>query len=81
MNYIGTNENETIDISANKLKLSPEVLKKSLDSGRTKYNPDPRLIETGIKRFTDDLIAIKVLTRQMNTSELFDFTFYDRVKK
>lgn len=81
MNYIETNESETINISADKLKISPEVLKNSLDSGRTKYNPDPRLIEAGIKRFTDDLIAIKVLTRQMNTSELFDFTFYDRVKK
>ena len=81
MNYIATNENETINISADKLKISPEVLKNSLDSGRTKYNPDPRLIEAGIKRFTDDLIAIKVLTRQMNSSELFDFTFYDRVKK
>lgn len=81
MNYIKTNENETINISANKIKISPEILKKSLDSGRTKYNADPRLIESGIKRFSDDLIAIKVLTRQMNTSELFDFTFYDRVKK
>jgi NitT/TauT family transport system substrate-binding protein len=81
MNFIETNESETINISANKLKISPDVLKKSLDSGRTKYNADPRLIETGIKRFTDDLIAIKVLTRQMNTSELFNFTFYDRVKK
>jgi len=81
MNYIGTNENETINISANKLKISPDVLKKSLDSGRTKYNADPRLIEGGIKRFSDDLVAIKVLTRQMNTSDLFDFTFYDKVNK
>lgn len=81
MNYIETNENETINISANKLKISPDVLKKSLDSGRTKYNADPRLIESGIMQFSDDLVAIKVLTRQMNTSELFDFTFYDRVKK
>jgi NitT/TauT family transport system substrate-binding protein len=80
-NYIETNENETINISANKLKISQEVLEKSLDSGRTRYNADPRLIESGIKRFSDDLVAIKVLTRQMNTSELFDFTFYDRVKK
>lgn len=81
MNYIATNERETINISADKLKISPDVVKTSLESGRTKYNPDPRLIEAGIKRFTDDLIAIKVLTRQMNSSELFDFTFYDRVKK
>ncbi|MDO8726888.1 MAG: ABC transporter substrate-binding protein [Candidatus Methanoperedens sp.] len=81
MNYIATDESETINISANKLKISPDVIKTSLDSGRTKYNPDPRLIEAGIKRFTDDLISIKVLTRQMNSSELFDFTFYDRVTK
>jgi len=81
MDFIETNENETINISANKLKISQEVLEKSLDSGRTKYDANPRLIESGIKRFIDDLIAIKVLTRQMNTSELFDFTFYDRVKK
>jgi NitT/TauT family transport system substrate-binding protein len=81
MNYIETNENETINISANKLKISPDVLEKSLDSGRTKYSADPRLIEGGIKRFSDDLIAIKVLTRQMNTSDLFDFTFFDRTNK
>src|SRR3989337_1199672 len=35
MNYIDTNENETINISANKLKLAPEILKRSLESGRT----------------------------------------------
>lgn len=81
MDFIKTNESETINISANKLKISQDVLKKSLDSGRTKYNADPRLIESGIKRFSDDLVAIKVLTRQVNTSELFDFTFYDRVNK
>ncbi|MDD5614811.1 MAG: ABC transporter substrate-binding protein [Candidatus Methanoperedens sp.] len=81
MDFIKTNESETINISANKLKISQEVLEKSLDSGRTKYNADPRLIESGIKRFSDDLVAIKVLTRQVNTSELFDFTFYDRVNK
>ena len=81
MDFIETNENETITISADKLKISPDVLRKSLDSGRTKYNADPRLIERGIMRFSDDLIAIKVLTRQMNTSELFDFTFYDKAIK
>ncbi len=81
MNYIETDEIETINISADKLKISPDVLKKSLDSGRTRYNPDPKLIESGIQRFADDLVAIKVLTRQVNTSDLFDFTFYDRAKK
>ena len=80
MNYIKTNETDTINISANKLKLSEDVLKNSLESGRTKYNPDPRLIESGIQRFSDDLIKIKVLNRQMNSSELFDFSFYDQVK-
>jgi len=80
MDYIKTNETETINISANKLKLSEDVLKNSLESGRTKYNPDPRLIESGIQRFSDDLIKIKVINRQMNSSELFDFSFYDQVK-
>lgn len=80
MDYIETNETETIDISANKLKLSQDILKNSLESGRTKYNSDPRLIESGIKRFSDDLIEIKVITRQMNSSELFDFTFFDQAK-
>lgn len=81
MDFIDINENETISISSDKLKISQEIIGKSLDSGRTKYNANPRLIETGIKRFTDDLIEIKVLTRQMNTSELFDFTFFDRINK
>lgn len=80
MDYIKTNETDTINISANKLKLSEDVLKNSLESGRTKYNPDPRLIESGIQRFSDDLIKIKVINRQMNSSELFDFSFYDQVK-
>lgn len=81
MNYIKTDEIETINISADKLKISQDILKKSLDSGRTRYNPDPRLIESGIQRFADDLVGIKVLTRQVNSSELFDFTFYDMAKK
>ena len=81
MNYIVTNENETINITANKLKLSPEILRTSLESGRTKYDPDPRKIETGIKRFSDDLVQLKITTRVMNTSELFDFTFYDEAIK
>jgi len=80
MNYIDTNENETINISANKLKLSPEVLRKSLESGRTKYNADPRNIESGIKRFSDDLVELKIITKQMNTSDLFDFTFFDQAQ-
>ncbi len=81
MNYIGENETETVNISSNKLKLSPEILKKSLESGRTKYDPDPRKIESGIKRFSDDLVELKIITRPMNTSELFDFTFYDQAIK
>jgi NitT/TauT family transport system substrate-binding protein len=81
MNYIATNESETINISANKLNLQPEVIKRSLESGRTQYNPDPRLIESGIKRFSDDLLTLKVINKQMNSSELFDFTFYDQAKK
>ncbi len=80
MNYIGTNEIEAVNISSDKLKISPDILKASLDSGRTKYNPDPRLIEGGIQRFADDLVAIKVLTGQVNASDLFDFSFYDRAK-
>ncbi|NJD77940.1 MAG: ABC transporter substrate-binding protein [Candidatus Methanoperedens sp.] len=78
MNYISENETETVNISSNKLKLSPEILKKSLESGRTKYDPDPRKIESGIKRFSDDLVELKIITRPMNTSDLFDFTFYDQ---
>ncbi|MDP2767385.1 MAG: ABC transporter substrate-binding protein [Candidatus Methanoperedens sp.] len=80
MNYIDTNRNETIEISSNKLKLPQEVLRKSLESGRTKYNADPRQIESGIKRFVDDLVELKIITKPMNTSDLFDFTFYDQVK-
>ena len=81
MKYIETNELDTVNISADKLKLSSDVLKRSLESGRTKYNPDPRLIESGIQRFADDLVAIKVLTRQVNASDLFDYSFYDRAVK
>ncbi|MCZ7372068.1 MAG: ABC transporter substrate-binding protein, partial [Candidatus Methanoperedens sp.] len=80
MNYIDTNENETINISANKLKLAPEILKRSLESGRTKYNADPRNIESGIRRFSDDLVELKIITKQMNTSDLFDFTFFDQAQ-
>ncbi|MBU4373348.1 MAG: ABC transporter substrate-binding protein [Euryarchaeota archaeon] len=80
MNYIDTNRNETIEIASNKLKLPQEVVRKSLESGRVKYNADPRQIESGIKRFSDDLVELKIITKPMNTSELFDFTFYDQVK-
>ncbi len=81
MKYIDTNENETINISSNKLKLAPEILKTSLESGRTKYDADPRKIESGIKRFSDDLLELKIISKEMNTSELFDFTFYDQAIK
>ena len=81
MRYIGTNEIETINISANKLKLSQDVLMRSLESGRTSYNANPRLIESGIDRFSDDLVELKVINKKMNTSELFDFTFYDQANK
>lgn len=81
MGYIGIEREEAINITAKKLKIPPEVLRKSLESGRTKYNPDPKLIETGIKRFADDLVELKVLTKPVNASDLFDFTFYEKVRK
>jgi len=81
MDYIDTNREEAINITAQKLKISPEILRKSFESGRTKYNPDPKLIETGTRRFADDLLELGVLTKPVNVSDLFDFTFYEKVKK